>query len=127
MDFLVELLLQMILEGLFQIVGTLIGERIAPLSGGVFALKILLYSLLGVLLGYASFSVYPTPLMGVPPNALLSLGLIPLSMALMFVILARLWERRTHRDIEMARFGCSLAFAWWFEAARYQALVGISV
>lgn len=125
MEVFLQLLVELLFEALFQIVGALIGEKIAPLGGGIFMLKVVLYSILGAVIGYGSFLVYPLPLMGGGPDPLVNLLFGPLIVASLFTVLARQWERRTQREIEMCRFAYSLAFAWFFEALRYVCLAGM--
>lgn len=125
MEVFLQLLVELLLEALFQIVGAIIGQTIAPLGGGVFMLKVVLYSLLGAVIGYGSFLVYPEPLIGGGPDPLVNLLLGPLIVASLFTVLARQWERRTRHEVEMCRFAHSMAFAWFFEALRYVCLVGI--
>ncbi len=120
MDFLFELLAEFLFQFLFEVVGAIFdGIFSASARSGRVVLKLLFYLVIGMVLAFGSVAVWPHPVISPVPNPVISLLLVPLSVALATVLLSQLFERKRDWDLETSRFVYSFFLALVFAGTRY--------
>ncbi len=120
MDFLLELLVEFVLQLVFEIFGAGLDGALhmsARLARSVF--KFIFYMLFGALLAYGSVALWPHPLLMKTPNPLISLLLVPFAVAFSTVFFSKSLEKKWEWDIDSSQFFYSLCFAYSFACTRY--------
>ena len=120
MDFLVELLLELLLQLTFEgFVAVADGSlRLSSrITQSIF--KVILYIMCSFNVGALSVFFFPTPLMSSQPNPWISLLIVPFLVAISIVHFSRWLERTKSWNLELEKFSFSFIFAFGFAATRY--------